>query len=92
MENELILGIWSSTGIVFLIISVVTNIIKTVILTRLHNSHLSDDTPIRGMGTLLFFTIIPLIGIFINDGIISGIVSIVVVWGSSFIIPFILKK
>jgi hypothetical protein len=91
MDNELILGYWSSHGIFLLIISVISNLVKTVMLTALHNSSLPNNTPIRGMGILLFFTIGPLIGIFINDGIIPGILSIILVWGSSLLIPFVYK-
>ena len=91
MDNELVLGYWSSNGVILLVISMISNIVKTVMLTRLHYSYLPDDTPISGMGILLFFTIGPLIGIFVNDGIVPGVLSIVLVWGSSLLIPLFYK-
>ena len=91
METELILGFWSPLGIFLLIISIIFNFVKTIILTRLHNSYLPDDTPIIGMGVLRFFTNFPLYCIIIFDGFITFVISWIVVWSFSIIIPFIYK-
>ena len=85
MDN-LIFGVWNELGIILFIITLGANLYKTYVRLNLHNSSIDADTPL-----LWILTIIPLVLIFIFNGITAGIVSLVVVWGLSFLMTLFLS-
>ena len=83
--NNLIFGVWNGVGIILFIITLGANLYKTYVRQSLYNSSIDADTPL-----LWIITIVPLVLIFILNGITAGIVSYVVVWGISFLMLLIL--
>ena len=83
--NDLIFGVWNEIGIILFIFTLSANLCKSYVRLKLDKASIDADVPL-----LWIRTIIPLVLIFILNGITAGIVSYAVVWGISFLMLLIL--